>query len=1096
MPVNETILIVDDQHRMRDSLKALLSLRGYEVKTCSNGRDALTSLTEGTVDLVLLDISLPDMDGFQVMETVACQHLDIPVILMTGHASTASAVKALRTGAYDYLIKPFDPEELYLSVRIALNRRMLRKSDGLIRGKAPEDEKKGSPQHIRATDCLFIVDPTHQDGPVIVDVNEPACSAHGYTFNELIGKPFSSLCAEAAEKLGLEKILCLQPGESLLFESEHRHRMRMVKKDGTVFWAYLTVTAYEDGDGRIRCHVAMRDFIESRGAEEALAEARILALQEKNRLQAIMEALPIGVAIVDAQGGALQSNRVYDSMWGDPRPLPKGIDDYSLYKAWWPETGKPVQPEEWASAIAIRKGETVTGQVIIIQGFDGNHRFIINSAAPFRDADGNIAGSAVAILDISELKRAQEALKETEGRYKALVDLAPDGVLVHDGDRIIYCNRAALHLHGAESPDQLIGMSPADLVHPDERNTLKTRAQRALRGHIAPLFEYRYLRKDGKELNVEASAAPINWQGRSAVQVIIRDITARKITEKALNESRQDLNRAQAVGRIGSWRLNVGRNELRWSEENHRIFGISEGTPLTYETFLGTVHPEDRAYVHERWMAALRGEPYDIEHRIVLQDTVKWVRERAELEFGPNGELLGGFGTTQDITDRKLAEAALRDSEARFKLLSETAEQLLAAENPQTIIDTLCRNVMEHLDCQTFFNFLVDEQAGRLHLNACAGIPDSEARKIEWLDYGVAVCGCVALGRERIVANDILEIPDPRTDLIKSYGIRAYACHPLMTRDRLIGTLSFGTKTRPRFNAQELSLMKTVTDEVAVALERMKLIDMLQRSRDELEIRVRNRTEELEKATTEKMALQAEAMQTGHLASLGELAASVAHEINNPINGIINYAQILANDAMAESRELDISKRIIKEGDRIADIVRSLLSFARDDQKGKGPCSFHDILRDTLTLVHAPMRKEGIHLILTMADQLPPVFVNTQHIQQVLLNVIINARYALNQKYPGLHDEKVIEIDGQRIRGEGRDFLRLTFLDRGIGIGPDILPKVMEPFFSTKPSQHGTGLGLSICNRIIKEHDGRIEIESVQGQYTLVIIELPVWEEE
>ena len=102
--------------------------------------------------------------------------------------------------------------------------------------------------------------------------------------------------------------------------------------------------------------------------------------------------------------------------------------------------------------------------------------------------------------------------------------------------------------------------------------------------------------------------------------------------EEALRESRQDLNRAQAVAHIGSWRLNVQRNELTWSDENWRIFGVPRGTPLTYETFLGTIHPDDRDYVHEKWSAALARAPYDIEHRIVVGGTVKWV-QRAELEF-------------------------------------------------------------------------------------------------------------------------------------------------------------------------------------------------------------------------------------------------------------------------------------------------------------------------------------------------------------------------------------------------------------------------------------------------------------------------------
>ncbi len=133
-----------------------------------------------------------------------------------------------------------------------------------------------------------------------------------------------------------------------------------------------------------------------------------------------------------------------------------------------------------------------------------------------------------------------------------------------------------------------------------------------------------------------------------------------KQAKQALLESEQDLNRAQAVANMGSWRLDVRRNQLLWSDETHRIFGIPRGTPMTYETFLSSVHPEDREYVDRKWMAALHGEPYDIEHRIIVDDEVKWVRERAELEFDLKGELKGGFGTVQDITQRKRIENELR----------------------------------------------------------------------------------------------------------------------------------------------------------------------------------------------------------------------------------------------------------------------------------------------------------------------------------------------------------------------------------------------------------------------------------------------------
>lgn len=169
-----------------------------------------------------------------------------------------------------------------------------------------------------------------------------------------------------------------------------------------------------------------------------------------------------------------------------------------------------------------------------------------------------------------------------------------------------------------------------------------------------------------------------------------------------LRESRDELNRAQAVAHTGSWRLDVRRNELLWSEENGRMFGVPKGTPLTYETFLATVYPEDRDSVDTWWKAVLRGAPYDIEHRIVVGDAVKWVRERAVLEFAEQGVLFGVLGTTQDITERKRAEEALYKLHAELEtrvqertaelaqanegLRAETAERVRAEEKQATIV--------------------------------------------------------------------------------------------------------------------------------------------------------------------------------------------------------------------------------------------------------------------------------------------------------------------------------------------------------------------------------------------------------------------------
>jgi PAS domain S-box-containing protein len=156
-----------------------------------------------------------------------------------------------------------------------------------------------------------------------------------------------------------------------------------------------------------------------------------------------------------------------------------------------------------------------------------------------------------------------------------------------------------------------------------------------------------------------------------------------KQAKQALLESEQDLNRAQAVAHTGSWRLDVRRNQLLWSDETHRIFGIPRETPMNYETFLASVHPEDREYVDHKWAVALGGEPYDIEHRIIVDDEVKWVRERAELEFNSKGELKGGFGTVQDITERKQADEALRATKDYLENLIDYANAPIIVWNPR-----------------------------------------------------------------------------------------------------------------------------------------------------------------------------------------------------------------------------------------------------------------------------------------------------------------------------------------------------------------------------------------------------------------------------
>jgi len=243
---------------------------------------------------------------------------------------------------------------------------------------------------------------------------------------------------------------------------------------------------------------------------------------------------------------------------------------------------------------------------------------------------------------------------------------------------------------------------------------------------------------------------------------------------------------------------------------------------------------------------------------------------------------------------------------------------------------------------------------------------------------------------------------------------------------------------------------------------------------------------------TEKILFEREAIRMSHLTSLGELAAGVAHEINNPINGIINYARILLDNGNEEADGQEILNNIIKEGRRISVIVKSLLSFARSGGERKLSVSVITILNDTIALINNDMNKDNIKCLLNFPEDLPQILAHPYQIQQVFLNLLTNARYALNEKYREPDDHKVIEIRGiEKVISDTLN-IQIIFTDYGCGIKADDLDKVILPFFSTRPPGKGTGLGLSISYGIISDHNGKLIIDSVEGEYTKIIINLPV----
>ena len=239
-----------------------------------------------------------------------------------------------------------------------------------------------------------------------------------------------------------------------------------------------------------------------------------------------------------------------------------------------------------------------------------------------------------------------------------------------------------------------------------------------------------------------------------------------------------------------------------------------------------------------------------------------------------------------------------------------------------------------------------------------------------------------------------------------------------------------------------------------------------------------------------------DSIRTAQLAALGELAAGVAHEINNPINGIINFAQLLADDFPDRPEAIVLLGRIISEGERIARIIYNLLSFARENSNSFGLVDLNEVVKDSLSLVEHQCRKDGIAINTEYHEPSCLVSGNFSQLQQVVLNLISNSRYALKERYRGASADKKIEISCQPAVIDGRRYYRLTVKDYGTGIPQGILDKMFEPFFTSKPPSQGSGLGLSISYGIIANHRGMLRVDSLINSHTAMIAEIPASEQE
>jgi PAS domain S-box-containing protein len=451
-----------------------------------------------------------------------------------------------------------------------------------------------------------------------------------------------------------------------------------------------------------------RDITERKRAENALRES-------EQRYRSYIEVTGQLGWFTNADGDVVEDSSSWRKFTGQSEEEVKG---WGWSKALHPDDIEHTV-QVWKNAIASRKRYETEYRIL---RYDGVYQHFLARGVPVFKEDGNILEWVGTCVDITERKQIEDALQQSEEtsrqrmlEIEALYRSAPVGLCELDRElRWVRINDRLAEINGIPAADcigrRVRDLMPdlADVIEPGMRRVIETgepcldieiQSQMPAQAGLTRSFLEQWLPVKDDQGNV------------ISLNIVVEETTARKEAEEELRRSREDLDRAQAVGQIGSWRLDVGRNVLTWSDENHRIFGLPKGTPMSYETFLRIIHPDDRQFVDTQWKAALAGKPYDVEHRIVADGQVKWVREKSYLEFDDAGKLLGGFGITQDITAYKNMKSALQQAHTNLerKVVQRTAElqkalseikglkELLEAENIYFRAEIKMKQRFEHI---------------------------------------------------------------------------------------------------------------------------------------------------------------------------------------------------------------------------------------------------------------------------------------------------------------------------------------------------------------------------------------------------------------
>ena len=773
-----------------------------------------------------------------------------------------------------------------------------------------------------------------------------------------------------------------------------------------------------------------------------------------------------------------------------------------------------------------------------LRRFDGEYRCFLMSSNPMRDEAGQILKWYGVNTDIEDRTRSEEALRLRELSFSLIVESIPVPVAVTTpSGEVEALNRPTLEYFG-KTFQELKGWKSSDVVHPDDLQHTIAAQLKAHETGRAYNVESRHRRADGIYRWFNVLGLPLrDTQGRILRWFhLLIDIDDQKRADAELRRAYDSFADGQRLSRTGNFTADIAADDHIWSAELYRIFEIDPARKITTQAVRDIIHPEDLPSFDAGFARSLGGADFDLVFRIVTRSG----NEKHVHAIGHLIEQVAGrplfIGAIQDVTQSKLAEEALRESERESRLIVDSIPGLVATLTPGGEVEGVNKQVLEYCgrtpeeikqwgtsdiahpeDLPRVIEAInqaiasgepyeIEERVRRFdgvyRWFQVRGLPlrDSNGRIVRWY---VLLTDIDARKR----AEDELR----RSEAFLAEGLRVSSTGTFSWRmDTDEVTLSEGLR-----RMYELDQNATPTVEQLFGLIHPEDIPMLVEKREQIradnapyehELRVRmpdgrvkylrtvgkvirhqdGRLESVgatQDVTQRRLAeaaldkLRSEVAHVTRVMSLGALTASIAHEVNQPLSGIVTNASTCLRTLDADPPNVDLARetarRIIRDGNRASDVITRLRALFSKKELTLESLDLNDATREVISLSMSDLQRNRVILQSELADNLPRITGDRVQLQQVILNLLRNGSDAM----VGV-DNRPRQLLVTTERDEG-DRVRLSVKDVGTGFAPQDAEKLFEAFHTTK--KEGMGIGLSVSRSIIERHQGRLWAQPNDG---------------